>query len=301
MNLRDIEYVVKIAEEQNLTRAAEKLFVTPSALTQHLSHLEKEIGTPLFFRSRNGWTPTVAGKIYLKTAQEMLYMQRETYKQLQDVVTARKGFLSIGFPPERGVSMFTSVYPAFHQAYPNITINVWEVSVRQQQQMIAAGELDIGFMTLCEKHRTEDIYIPINSEELILAVPTGHPACDRAVLEPGSEFPVLELKQLRYEPFALMYHGSTVREFVDEIFRQEDLHPTVLFETARAHTILDMVAARLCCGLVPGLYAHETDKAVSFLSLPGHPTWDIVASYKRGSYLTQSARYFIQLATDYWT
>lgn len=92
MNLRDIEYVVKIAEEQNLTRAAEKLFVTPSALTQHLSHLEKEIGTPLFFRSRNGWTPTVAGKIYLKTAQEMLYMQRETYKQLQDVVTPERGF-----------------------------------------------------------------------------------------------------------------------------------------------------------------------------------------------------------------
>lgn len=301
MNLKDVEYVIKIADEQQLTRAAEKLFITPSALTQHLNHLEKEIGTSLFFRSRSGWTPTLAGEVYLKSAREMLRLQRETYKRLQDITTARKGFLSIGFPPERGVPMFTSIYPEFHQTYPNIVVNVWEVNVRQQQAMISNGELDIGFMSLCEKHQTEDVYIFINTEELILAVPAGHPLCVQARSVPGHEFPELDFTCLCFEPFAQMYRGSTVREFADSIFRLADFHPDILFETARVRTILDMVAAKMCCGLIPGVYANKPVEGVSFFSLPTHPTWNIMASYKRGSYLNQAAKYFIQLASDYWS
>lgn len=154
MNLKEIEYIVKIAEEQNVTHAAEKLFITPSALNQQLLHLEREIGTPLFFRSRNGWQPTEAGAIYLSAARELLNIKRETYHRLQDIVEKKKGSLSVGFPPERGSSMFTHVYPAFHQEYPEITINVYEASVHKQQQMISKGQLDIGFVTLCEDRKS---------------------------------------------------------------------------------------------------------------------------------------------------
>lgn len=54
MNLKEIEYILKIDEEKNVTRAAEKLFLTPSALNQQLLRLEQEIGAPLFNRIRNG-------------------------------------------------------------------------------------------------------------------------------------------------------------------------------------------------------------------------------------------------------
>ena len=57
------EYILKIAEEQNITRAAEKLFITQSALNQQLLKLEKELGTPLFYRSRTNCRPTHAGEI----------------------------------------------------------------------------------------------------------------------------------------------------------------------------------------------------------------------------------------------
>ena len=60
MDLKQIEYILKIAEEQNITHAAEKLFITQSALNQQLLKLEKELGTPLFYRSRTDWHPTPA-------------------------------------------------------------------------------------------------------------------------------------------------------------------------------------------------------------------------------------------------
>lgn len=300
MHLKELEYIVKIAEEQNLTRAAEKLFVTPSALTQQLMNLEREIGTPLFFRSRAGWTPTEAGNIYLETAREMLQMKRETYKRLQDIAATKRGTLSIGFPPERGTSMFTSVYPAFHRKYPDITINVYEVNVRRQQQMIASGTLDLGFLTLSSNQRTDDEYTFIHSEEIILAVPSEHPVCPQATPTASGGFPELDIRLLQHEPFALMYKESTVRELMDSIFRKAGFVPTVLFEAARSHTTLSMVSARMCCALVPENSSHEQFSGTSFFCLPDHPTWELVASYKKRSYLSKPAQYFLNLASDYW-
>ena len=73
MDLKQIEYILKIAEEQNITHAAEKLFITQSALNQQLLKLEKELGTPLFYRSRTDWHPTPAGEIYLNAYHSRIH------------------------------------------------------------------------------------------------------------------------------------------------------------------------------------------------------------------------------------
>ena len=76
MDTKQIEYILKIAEENNITRAADKLFLTQSALNQQLLKLEKELGTPLFYRSRTNWRPTEAGEVYLRNAREILRLKR---------------------------------------------------------------------------------------------------------------------------------------------------------------------------------------------------------------------------------
>lgn len=299
MNLKEIEYFVKIAEEKNVTRAAEKLFITPSALNQQLLNLERDLETPLFFRARGGWTLTKAGEIYLAAAREMLKLKNDTYHKLQDVIQTKKGTLSIGIPPERGSKMFTHVYPIFHTEYPHIVIKVVEKSVKSQQQLIAKGELDLGFMTLRNIQKTEDEYIDICPEELVLILPKLHPLCKKASIGTG-HYPELDISLLKDEPFALMHRESTIFEHVELIFRQAGIIPNILFETSRANTIIDMVAAGMCCGIIPDHdnLAHRDE--IAFFSLPDHPTWKIMASYKKGSYLSKPARRFIELADEYW-
>lgn len=300
MNLKEIEYIVKIAEEGNITHAAEKLFITPSALNQQLLHLEKEIGTQLFQRIRTGWMPTEAGKIYLKGAYEILRIKKETYQQLQDAVSIQKGNLTIGFPPERGSYMFTYVYPVFHKRYPEIIVTVKETPVRSQQSLIAKGDIDIGFLTLQSNQQTGDTYIPICKEELILVVPTKHPVCKKAKSNNISKYPEIQLSELANDTFALIYKDSTLYECTKHIFREAGFSPNVLFETSRAATILTMVSSGLCCSIVPDSESMKHIKGVKFLSLDTHPFWDVTASYKRGSYLSEPAKYFISLAHQYW-
>ena len=65
MDVKQMTYILTIAQEGGISKAAAKLFITQSALDQQLLKLEKELGTPLFYRSRTDWHPTPAGEIYL--------------------------------------------------------------------------------------------------------------------------------------------------------------------------------------------------------------------------------------------
>lgn len=295
MDTRQIEYILMIAEENNITHAAQRLFLTQPALNQQLLRLEKELGTPLFHRSRTDWRPTEAGLVYLENARKMLLLKQDTYRIIGDMVSAGSGHLSIGFTPGRGIAMFSSVYPEFHKAYPDVSVTPHELSVRKQQAWIARGELDIGFQTLCENQRTSDHYLPICTEEIFLVLPADHPLA----AEPRAS--QLDILAVRQEPFVLTYQESTIRYLTDGIFDQAGFAPNVLFETSSTGTIVTMIRSGLCCGLLPHHYIKDGCDGLAYFALPSHPSWDVVATYRKGSYLSDAAEFFISLARRYWT
>ena len=299
MDTKQIEYILKIAEENNITRAAEKLFITQPALNQQLLKLERELGTQLFYRSRTDWRPTEAGMVYLENAKKMLLIKQDTYRIINDMTAQKQGSLSVGLTPGRGIAMFSAVYPRFHQEYPEITVTPHELSVKKQQPLIARGELDIGFQTLCGQSRTADEYIPIASEEIRLVIPAGHPLAVYAVPE-HEPFALMDISRLRYEPFVLMYKESTIRPLIDHIFLQAGFEPQVLFETSSNAAILTMIRSNLCCGLIPDFYIRDSREGIACFSLPGSPSWDIAASYRKGSYLSRGARRFIEMAAEFF-
>ncbi|MEW4411029.1 LysR family transcriptional regulator [Clostridium sp. AN503] len=299
MDTKQIEYILKIAEENNITKAAEKLFITQSALNQQLLKLEKELGTPLFHRSRANWGLTEAGRIYVEGAKAALQIKKTTYNQIYDVANAKRGHLSIGLTPGRGLRMFTAIYPELHRSYPNLEVKPIEMRVRAQQTAIAKGEIDVGFMTLHEKDRTNDVYVNLGTEELMLIIPSGHPVASKAA-PAGEPFATLDIRELKYEPFVLMDKNSTLRAVCDTIFDRAGFAPNILFETNNTGGIVSMVESTLCCGIIPGYYVRTPSPGVACFSLTGHPTWDMAVSYSYSAYLSSGAKEFIRLAKEYW-
>lgn len=296
MDLKQLEYIVKISEENNITKAAEKLFITQSALNQQLLKLEKELGTQLFFRSRSNWHLTEAGEIYLSTAKEILQLKKDAYNKIYDVTETRKGNLSIGFTPGRGINMFSGVYPKFHRSHSMIHVHPHELSVQRQHELLTAGDLDIGFMTLLPEQRRSSLeYIPIVSEEIYLAVPARHP-----VARQTQQFAEIDISLLKEEPFVLMYQTSTIRPLVDGIFREAGFEPHVLFETANTNTIITMIRSEICCGLIPEYYVDKKKTDICYFALPSHPKWEVAAAYKQNRYISKAAREFISLAAKQW-
>ena len=90
MDFRECEYMVEIAKENNITKAAKNLFISQSALNQQLLKLEKELGTQLFVRSRTDWHPTEAGEAYLQGARKALLIKQDTYKKIYNITHSGK-------------------------------------------------------------------------------------------------------------------------------------------------------------------------------------------------------------------
>ena len=125
---------------------------------------------------------------------------------------------------ERGGALLAAVGPAFRRESPQITLRIQELDTRSQQQAIAQGTLDLGFITLDPSQRTDDHYLPIRQEELLLALPARHP---RLCLFPprGRALPSSDLSLLRRAVFALPQPGSCLREYVDRLFQQAGYTP----------------------------------------------------------------------------
>ncbi|MEH7120669.1 LysR family transcriptional regulator [Neobacillus vireti] len=299
MDLKQLEYMIKIAEENNITKAAERLFITQSALNQQLLKLEKELGTQLFVRSRTNWHPTPAGEIYIENAKKMVRIKKDTYNQINDLLDIKKGKLRIGLTPERGPEMFASIYPAFYKKYPNVKVEPIELPVKQQQHEISMANLDIGFLTLQDSQKSKDEYIYLCSEDIILAVPEAHHLAHLGG-KLGDKLPEISLELFKNDTFALMQKGSTLREIYDHLTTDEDFNPTILLETRSCHNLYHMAAEGICCTIIPMAYA-QPNSSVSYFLINQKPVWEVCASYKKGTYLSNPAKDLIKIASYYWS
>lgn len=298
MDLKQLEYIVKIADEGSITRAAAGLFISQSGLNQQLLKLEGELGLQLFHRGKNDLRLTEAGKVYVNYARRILLLKQEAYNILNDLADNRVGHLSVGLTPERGINMFMSIYPEFYQMFPHITIEPQEISIRKQLSMISKGYLDLGFVTLAESDKTTDEYIHIYYEDILLAVPRSHPLAAHAS-PPGQPFADADLADFRDEQFVLMFKDSTLRRIIDPLFKEAGFAPNILFETSSNITLRNMVKNRMACSLISHNYARDQED-IAYFRLPSHPFWELCATYKKGHYLTKAASAFIQLAIRHY-
>lgn len=299
MDTRLIEHILKIAEEKSITKAAEKLFLTQSALNQQLLHLEQELGTPLFKRSKTNWGPTRAGEIYLEGAREMLRVKQNTYSRISDLTHGHTGTIRVGMTPVRGPEMFIHVYPAFHREYPNLVVVPYELNVFQMQKLVTAGELDLGFMTLFESQRDDNEYEDLYEEEILIAVPESWEL--EGIEQTEAEHrPRLPLQALKGRPIILLRKQTTMRPVLDKLFRARQLVPQILFDTANPATILEMVRAGISCGIVAESTTRGFQEGIRYYSFEKPLRWNVAVCYPKGAFLNQAEKLFVAQAREYW-
>ena len=298
MDLKLLEYIVAIADYGNITKAAQAMFVTQSGLNQQLIHLEKELGTQLFYRTKRQLHPTQAGKIYIDNAREILRIKKNTYSMINDITHNAKGKLTFGLSWEHGIDMFVNIFPTFVKRYPGVTVQLFERSINQQQAMLASGHLDLAFLMLTEKDKTDLEYIHLCNEDFLLGVPRSHPLAKKYAAPPGKPLTYIDLTEFKEEKFSLMFSPSTQKSVIDPLFEEAGFAPNLLCETSLNHALSKMVCAGLCCTIMPRAYAQNNEKGAWFY-LNQHPTWEWVIAYSKNNHLNEPAHYLIQLAKQY--
>lgn len=298
METKLIEYILTIARHKSISRAADELYLTQSALNQQLLKLERELGAPLFVRTRNHWELTDIGRLYVERSQEILDIKRQTYNQIQDMAKKWNSAITIGLTPERGIQMFTAIYPVIHAQYPEAVFQPVEATVEAQSKMMEAKELDIGFQTIFERKYKHLSYETIFFEPFYLCVPKTHPLAYREDYPPD-QYPPISLGRFRDESFTLVKKSSTMRVVIDDLFRKAGFEPKLLFESTSMRSMLRLTENNQCCSIIPRYYAVPSPH-VSYFSLGSDARWELAAVHAQNHYLNKAARDFVQMAAVYW-
>lgn len=297
-----LNYAIMLSKEQSLIKAAEKLYLTPSALSQYITKEEERLGIQLFTRSREKWLPTYAGQIYIETSRTMLEMQENMERKLSDIANCKTGKFTVGLTPSRGVSMFTEVFPVFHKDYPYVHVHLIEANWSRLQQLLLENAIDIAFTCSCDPGRE---ILPglasevLAEEDFVLFVPRIHPVvkCGRYALTDSPA--TVSLSLFHCDPFIGFSKETTLYPVMEKFFHSAGIAPEILFESGSTTTVQNLALSGFGLAILPKFFAQESEQAVYFNISPSL-SWNILAVWRKSYEKTKAVERFIQLAKEYF-
>ena len=194
--------------------------------------------------------------------------------------------------------MFSAVFPAFREAYPDMQISLFEGTVLENNEMISAGKVDIGFLTSGFPHPGIVTTTQLK-EDIVLVVPKSNPKAALADTYEGEDFPLVALTEFAQNDFLLAGEGTTLRALENQMFAEAGFSPRVVFETPSLLTLNMLSKGGYGVSFVPRFYADDASNAVYFRTEPA-ASWELVAAYRKDHYITKAEEYMIRLATDYY-
>lgn len=293
MEVKQITAILCIAEEGSISKAAERLFITQSALNQQLLKLERELGVDLFQRLGRGVSPTYAGGVYIEAAREMLEIRNETYKMLGDIANVKKGEIAIAYTPERGSQKFLGVYPQFHEKYPEITFKIFEARGKRMEQLLERRQVSIA-LTSYSKPNPLFHYLDVQEEYIVLGVPRNHPLAHLAGEESWNTLPKVDLKLFEHDHFVLTTYESVMRPMCDDAFEAAGFSPKILFESTSTFTAVNMVRNQVALAFFPQSYV-DAEAPVAYFSVATLSKWYLTVATYKGAYLNRAERDFIDM------
>lgn len=146
MELRHLRYFLTICEEQNISRAAKKLFMSQPPLSQQLKALEEELGVKLFKRTTRSLEITEAGKVFKKKAVEILQLSDNMLKEVKSYDKKVTGTLGVGFVASSGATLLPDRIPEFYRKYPEINFQIKEGSSYRVLDLLDSGIIEVAIV-----------------------------------------------------------------------------------------------------------------------------------------------------------
>lgn len=290
MTDRQLKYLVTLADEGNMTTAAQRLFISQPSLSYLLAHVEKELGVLLFNRDTSPITLTYAGERYIAAARTILGVQRGLENELENIKKSSHGRLQIGCGAQMSALLLPRILPGFIRKYPEV-----ELKLVEERHDILCEKLDSGELDLIIVNRpargVQVQSILLSDEEIILMAPSSFIA--ESHREEGKLFPVIDHDCLRETPFVVSKRGTNMRLMSDQIFSDLKLSPHIIFETSNLNTCVSMVESAVGVTFFPHSPLTSGDRQVKRYSLPGEYKRKFSIYFRKNAYITDFMKYFI--------
>ena len=207
--LKSFEYVLAVAETSSISEAAESLGIAQSALSRYILKLEKELGVELFDRTTLPIILTEAGRYYVEAGRQILNLNRQLEKRLDDVKAHRNLEIRIGTGPSRAPGIMPLILKSFSITHSDVRVLTDECRTAELAERLETGKLDLIITFLdhgTESFGMEDLF----EEKVELAVPSKYRNEVEKVIEHGA----VDISRLTV-PFVSLHEGQQLRNALD--------------------------------------------------------------------------------------
>lgn len=263
MELRHLRYFLAVAQEGNVTRAAEKLGIGQPPLSQQILALERELGVPLFRRTGHGVTLTEAGTALLADTKRLLDDAQHAVQNAQRAGRGETGHLSLGFTAS---SAFNPAVPAlirgFRNAYPGVGLTLMEGNTTQLLVHLEEGRLDLAFLRPGLHSFTGIALHQIVNEPMKVVLPAKHALAGHRRLA---------LSQLAEESFVLMPREAspTLHSEILSACHEAGFEPRLGQPAPQLSSVVSLVSAEFGISIVPASVSQIRAEGVVYIDIAG--------------------------------
>jgi DNA-binding transcriptional LysR family regulator len=236
MDLRQLEYLVAVAEEANFTRAAERVHISQSGVSAQIRQLERELGAELVDRSGRVATLTPAGAAALTHARAALASADAVRRAVDDVTGLVRGRLTVGMVTASRITPLFDALSRFHDDHPGVEVALAEDDSHRLIEDVGRGAIDVALVATAGDPPDVVESRVLRREGLVIGVPDGHALATRKRLRTAD---------LQGHPVVCLPAGTGIRAAFDRACDAHDVELHIAFEASAPDTVADLAVRGL--------------------------------------------------------
>jgi DNA-binding transcriptional LysR family regulator len=258
MELRQLEYFVAVAEEENFTRAAKKVRVAQPGISAQIQQLEHELGQRLFDRSRRRVRLTDVGAAVLPYAQAALEAVQGARMVVSDLVGLVRGHVSVGMITSCSSVDLPEMLTGFCRDYPAIELTLSEAHSDVLVEELVAGRLDLALIGLAGAPPSGIELLVIADEALVAAVSRHDPLTEKTNIT---------LQALKERPLISLPPGTGIRSALDQGCVKAGFRPRIRFEASSLTMLAQLARLGLGVAILPESVARNQGEELHALAI----------------------------------
>ena len=243
MNPKSLQAFVAVAEEEHFGKAAKRLGITQSGLSQIVKSLEATIGGRLIDRTTRSVSLTDVGETFLDNARELLQAHRLAEQKMANAVRGEAGTVRLGFVASAALGIVPRLAALAHEHAPGLRLSLTEVTSEEQIPQLKSGDIDVGVMREIQQFPGLVIQ-PLETERLLVAVPDTHRLSTRRTVA---------IAELRDEGFIMFPRTrvSYLHDLIHQLCHRAGFTPVITERAVQFATILGLVSSNAGIAIVP--------------------------------------------------
>ena len=288
MDLRSLRYFVTVAEELNITRAAEKLNMSQPPLSNQMKGLEEELGTQLFIRGKRRLTLTEAGTVLYRRAQQLLELSEQTQEEIHSL-EGLAGKLNIGLVEGRAPYLLSRWISGFRMEFPQVSFNLWNGSGDDVLDRLHHGLADLALVAAPYNTELLDGF-PVAREPWTAIMSVRHPLA-------REEGDFLPLKKLAGQPLFIPSRRSRI-EAVRSWFREVGEEPVIAGELSSHIDAVALAEQNVGISIFPMTTYNDSDLVVKKVITESERQIEYVLLWNRNHQQKELAQEFVNFVQD---